>query len=283
MDDEIGQDLERTLRTAITAAAQLLEQLFRRQRDKARAVAQANRERAAELEREMVAQREVARATYSRVNDERWWQSAEPAEVAQVWATAEAWREFDARAGAVADHLREQIQARWGIDVAELGAAELAAQRRRELEAVEAEQRDRTTSSGDADSAKVEDEVQDAEHRADVAADAAEKARLDAAASADATKSVQGGTELATDTAPVKPTAIDAAQAKSANRPRDRGLHADELPLNLSEASAEARAAAAPGFPRGAHDILAQGGPRSKKIKPRKINRGKGKDNELGR
>ena len=67
------------------------------------------------------AERAAARSSVVGVEGERWWDRATPEKIAQVWQTAQTWRDLDPDLARVGDEIVEQVQARYGIDVRDAG------------------------------------------------------------------------------------------------------------------------------------------------------------------
>lgn len=121
--DEVGEELDRVLRVTLTAAGQLGEAAARRNADLQREAASAAQEQAAALQWEMTAQRDGARVVSRQAVDSRFWDSATPHDVGQVWQAARSWGEQDPQAAAAADLVRSGVQRKGGLDVDALSAA----------------------------------------------------------------------------------------------------------------------------------------------------------------
>lgn len=112
----LDEAFEASLRTGLTVAGQAAEQLARareqRSRDELSGLDGARRA----LERED-AERAAARAQLTAVHRDEWWTNATPAQIAQAWQDAAQWRDGDPTIQAAAEHIRNEVRHRYGIDV----------------------------------------------------------------------------------------------------------------------------------------------------------------------
>ena len=120
--DGVDDAIRDRMRVALTVAVRGAEALSRATERAAR-----NRQTTAEqqtrgLQQRFDAQRTAAVAALDPVRQDGWWARASPAHVADAWQTAHAWRAHDPRADAAAQHIREQVQRRYGVDVDQLQA-----------------------------------------------------------------------------------------------------------------------------------------------------------------
>ena len=74
------------------------------------------------------AERSAARAVLSPVHKDQWWDKAQPADIATVYAVAEGWKDHDPIALAAAEKIRTEVQTRYGIDTHDLGGDPAALQ-----------------------------------------------------------------------------------------------------------------------------------------------------------
>lgn len=116
-NDGMEEALEGGLSMTLTAAGRVGEQIaVRMQNDLARAKAR-DEEYAAEAAQRLHVQRLAARAQLAPVSDGAWWDHAGPKEIAQAYTTATAWRDLDPEAGQAAEHIRDQVRERFGVDI----------------------------------------------------------------------------------------------------------------------------------------------------------------------
>src|SRR4051794_17533705 len=120
--DGINEALTGALRVALTAGAQVAEQLARSREQAARAARAAGEHEARELQARLQAERAAARAALAPVAREEWSQRADVDEIARAWETAETWREHDPDARQAAERIRDQLRDRYGIDSNDLRA-----------------------------------------------------------------------------------------------------------------------------------------------------------------
>jgi hypothetical protein len=120
MDDA----LDGAMRTGLMVASRIGEQLARMREEEQRNIAAAEEHRARQLQERFDAQRAAARAQLAPVARDDWWDKATPEMIERVHETATAWREYDPDAAQASEKIRDQVQARYGIDVNNTGADE---------------------------------------------------------------------------------------------------------------------------------------------------------------
>lgn len=121
--DGLDEVVETMLRTGLTAAGRIGEELARARERSAREAAAAEDQRGRELMARLEGERAAARAQLAPALDARWWDTAKAEEIVRVHQTATAWKGQDPMARSAADAIREQVQQRYGIDVDALGTA----------------------------------------------------------------------------------------------------------------------------------------------------------------
>lgn len=115
--DGIDEALEGVTQMALSAAARLGEQHARRREQQARE-AQARSEQAAREQAErMAAERSAAGASLAAVHRREWWDTAGAEEVTKVYETARAWSGSDPEAVRAEQRIREEVRARYGVEV----------------------------------------------------------------------------------------------------------------------------------------------------------------------
>lgn len=122
--DGLDETIEQSLRVAMTTAARVGEVLARVRHQLQERAASESTERARALGSRLDSERQAARATYGRVDDPAWWQTATPDQVAESYTLARAWREADPSAEHAARSIETTIQQRHGLDLASLNADE---------------------------------------------------------------------------------------------------------------------------------------------------------------
>lgn len=111
--EEISQELDRTLRVALTGAGQLAERVSRRTEERLREIRRASTEQAHTIREQVQGEMQAARLIYRPAAEPRWWDAAQPEDVARAWGTAAAWSEYDPQARAAAQLLREGTARKW--------------------------------------------------------------------------------------------------------------------------------------------------------------------------
>ena len=115
-EDAAQETMSRVSRVAVTAASMAVQAIAKQREQRARELAEAEADRARELQSRWDAERASARAQLA-ATDNVWLDRATPQEVAGAWQTAAVWAEFepDAFAGTEA-RLAGEIERRYGID-----------------------------------------------------------------------------------------------------------------------------------------------------------------------
>lgn len=115
-EDAAQETISKVSRVAITAASMAVQAIAKQREQRARELAEAEADRARELQSRWDAERAAAHAQLATADDV-WLDRASPAEVAGAWQTAAVWAEFEP--GAFADiesRLASEIERRYGID-----------------------------------------------------------------------------------------------------------------------------------------------------------------------
>ncbi|MDE8669943.1 hypothetical protein PY310_15280 [Pseudarthrobacter sp. H3Y2-7] len=122
--DGMDEAVDGAMRTGLMVAARIGEQLARMREEEQRTIATAEEQRARLLQERFDAQRAAARAQLAPTARDDWWDKATPHMIEQAHQTATAWKAYDPEAAQASDHIRNQVQARYGIDVNNTGADE---------------------------------------------------------------------------------------------------------------------------------------------------------------
>ncbi|NSX38647.1 hypothetical protein HTS88_19895 [Pseudarthrobacter oxydans] len=122
--DGMDEAVDGAMRTGLMVAARIGEQLARMREEEQRNIAAAEEQRARQLQERFDAQRAAARAQLPPTARDGWWDKATPGMIEQAHQTATAWKAYDPEAAQAAEHIRDQVQARYGIDVNNPGADE---------------------------------------------------------------------------------------------------------------------------------------------------------------
>lgn len=125
--DGLDEVVETMLRTGLTAAARIGEELARAREKAAREAAASEDQQGRELTARLEGERAAARAQLAPALDARWWDNAKAEDIVRIHQTATAWKNQDPMARSAADAIREQVQQRYGIDVYALGTGAIGA------------------------------------------------------------------------------------------------------------------------------------------------------------
>jgi len=110
LDDAVAQEW----RTALLLAAQVAEWVARRSEQRARTDEQAALAEAGQTGERYAGERELARAEISVADNQAWWAQADPAAVARVYATAQAWKDTDPEFTDTAQQVQTGVRDRYG-------------------------------------------------------------------------------------------------------------------------------------------------------------------------
>jgi hypothetical protein len=122
--DGIDEAVDNAMRTGLMVASRIGEQLAKMREEEQRKIAAAEEQRARLLRERFDAQRAAARAQLAPSARDDWWDKATPEMIERAHQTATAWKAYDPEAAQAAEQIREQVQARYGIDVNNTGADE---------------------------------------------------------------------------------------------------------------------------------------------------------------
>ncbi|WP_028272684.1 hypothetical protein [Arthrobacter sp. UNC362MFTsu5.1] len=122
--DGMDEAVDGAMRTGLMVAARIGEQLAKMREEEQRTIAAAEEQRARLLQERFDAQRAAARAELAPTARDDWWDKATPDMIDRAHQTATAWKGYDPKAAQAAEKIKEQVQARYGIDVNNAGADE---------------------------------------------------------------------------------------------------------------------------------------------------------------
>lgn len=120
--DGIEESVTGLARVAITAAAQLAEQVKRMIETQMRRIEAGARQDAAAAGARLEFERTAAVSQVSKVHSPEWWNKADANELGQTYATAKAWEEFSPEAKSAQERMQSELKDRYGIDVDSLNA-----------------------------------------------------------------------------------------------------------------------------------------------------------------
>jgi len=130
LDDAVAQEW----RTALLLAAQVAEWVARRAEQRARTQEQAVLADTGQVGDRYSGERELARAEVAVADNPAWWDQADPAAVARVYATAQAWKDTDPEFTDTAQRVQTAVRDRYGPAVEAQLAAAVTAGRARSTE-----------------------------------------------------------------------------------------------------------------------------------------------------
>lgn len=120
--DGIEDAFEGQLRVGLLIAGRVAEELARQREQAARAAEQQSAQAVRDLQERAAAERTTARAVLVPLERAAWWDRAKPADIETAWQTARQWADVEPDAARAAETIREQLRARYGIDVDALEA-----------------------------------------------------------------------------------------------------------------------------------------------------------------
>jgi hypothetical protein len=120
--DGVGETFDDALRIALTVASQFGERIARLREQLARQREADATQEARELSVRFDAERGAARAALAPIQQSRWWDQAQPQDIADAHQTATEWRDFDDVAKDAGTTIKEEVEQRYGIDVDAPGA-----------------------------------------------------------------------------------------------------------------------------------------------------------------
>jgi hypothetical protein len=128
-EDEMVADVDRFVRAAVTAGAQVAERAARMRAERDRNAAAAARQGAHDAETRFTADRDVARSVHRQVADPTFWEKATPERIGLAFAAATEWAPHDPQAAASVEAVKDGLREHHGLDVDRLlrnGAQHLA-------------------------------------------------------------------------------------------------------------------------------------------------------------
>lgn len=179
--DGIEEAFEGQLRVLVTAAGQVGEQIARGREEALRRAQAQSEQEARELQSRLAAEQRAARAELANVHRSDWWERATPEQIGRSYQIARAWAQDDPEAVRAEQRVRDEVRARYGIDVTDAGADRDAVRQRIRLELDRAEreranadtERERSAAEN-AEAQRLLDQANQEDQRADAARAAAE-------------------------------------------------------------------------------------------------------------
>lgn len=115
--DEAVESAEELFRVALMAAGQGTELVLRARMEKERHLLAQARADEAYAQATRTAERDAARVVFLAPGQESWWEKASVDDVAVAWSTADAWSRYDPQAAAARDAIARTTARRWGVDI----------------------------------------------------------------------------------------------------------------------------------------------------------------------
>ncbi|MBO1269477.1 hypothetical protein [Arthrobacter cavernae] len=119
--DGIDEVVDGSLRQSLMAASRLAETLARMRQESLRQREQQDTQTAHEAQVREAAQHAAVQGALAPVQKDQWWDQAQPQDIAQVHALAEAWKDYDPTALAAAQRIQYEVQNRYGINTRDVG------------------------------------------------------------------------------------------------------------------------------------------------------------------
>lgn len=126
--DGIEEALEGTVRLAVMAGARIGSEIARAREERLRDQRFRDERETAQLAQRFEAEKRVAVAELSQVHRPDWWDRADAARIGQTYATARAWAPEAPEARGAERKMRDELQARYGIDVDRLDPRSVSAE-----------------------------------------------------------------------------------------------------------------------------------------------------------
>lgn len=119
--DGIEEAFEGQLRVLVTAAGQVGERLARAREEALRNAQARSEQEYRELQSRIEAERRAARVEMANVHRSDWWDRATPEQIGRTYQLARAWSQEDPEAARTEQRVRDELRARYGIDVDAVG------------------------------------------------------------------------------------------------------------------------------------------------------------------
>lgn len=115
--DGVIEEVGGQLRIALMTATQIAEKFARLREDLARQQQARTEQQTRELRVRFDAERDAARAAVAPTSRPEWWATATVDDIAEAYQTAHAWEPVDEDLAQRAAHMRDEVQARYGVEV----------------------------------------------------------------------------------------------------------------------------------------------------------------------
>jgi len=115
--DGVIEEAGGQMRIALMAATQMAEKFSRLREELTRRAEAQTEQQTRELRARFDADRNAARATVAPTARPEWWNTASVQDVAEMYQTARAWEPVDEDLASAAQHMRDEVRDRYGVDV----------------------------------------------------------------------------------------------------------------------------------------------------------------------
>jgi hypothetical protein len=115
--DGVIEEAGGQMRIALMAATQMAEKFSRLREELTRRAEAQTEQQTRELRARFEADRNAARATVAPTARPEWWNTASVQDVAEMYQTARAWEPVDEDLASAAQHMRDEVRDRYGVDV----------------------------------------------------------------------------------------------------------------------------------------------------------------------
>lgn len=114
--DGIAEAVDSQMRTGVVMASHIGQEIAKLFEERRRAEQAENEQRSRELNAELSAQRNSARAMYANTRNDEWWAKSTPDDIRDVYETAKGWSAHDAEAGETVERMQDEVRTRYSAD-----------------------------------------------------------------------------------------------------------------------------------------------------------------------
>lgn len=165
--DGVEEAFEGQVRVLVSAGSQVGERFARAREDALRRAQASSEQEARELQSRIDAERGAARAEFSDVHRDQWWDNATPEQIGHTYQVARAWTREDPEAARAEKQMRDELRTRYGIDAESTSADPRAVQAAIERAEQERTAADEARNRAAADDAETQLLMQQAEQHAE--------------------------------------------------------------------------------------------------------------------
>lgn len=126
--DGVDEAVQVAFQAAMITASRMGEQLARMQEQSAREAKSRSGQAARDYGQRLDAERAAARASVAAVQQGRWWEQAQPADIARVYQTTATWADRDEEVSRAQDRIVTEVAERYGVSLDPAGDRESVAE-----------------------------------------------------------------------------------------------------------------------------------------------------------